>query len=680
MGIMNSCWLSAQFAGDVDSLIETIELEDVVITAQYAPTASENAVFPVKVIRQEDIQKQGAINISEVLQNQLNLQISPDPILGDGLRIQGLGGQNVQILIDGVPMIGRLNGNIDLTQINVSSIKRIELVQGSMATTYGSNASGGVINILTKDTQLDKFDFRTENQYETVGITNHSASMGYQNNKLFVGVDGYYTRSEIGDQDSLRSLRTIELGDGSTARIRVNPWNPKTQMGLSGTARYRLSDSSDMKYQYRWFDEYLINYGEKRRPQFRPYAFDEHFTTHRNDHSLQITHYLKPRLYLSSTTGWNAFMRTSETQRVDFEKDSTSVVPSQNDTTDFRSFLHRSSLSYTGKGFLSAQLGAEYLREEGSGGRILDTNAIEENSSVIRTAAIWSSIKLKPAENFKAQIDMRWATSSKYEPPLIPALHLQWRLFNDIDIKASYAEGFRAPTIKELHFNFIDINHFIVGNPELKPESSRNISLSIENKKLYHQKNLSVGTSARLFHNSIQERIILAEYSPLKFTYSNLESFYTYGMNLGLSVRVKEALRWNIGYSHTKIYNQLSSEFDSDKFIGLNEVQNNLSYDWSLTRLNFTLNHRFIGNQIRFGVDEQGAISQGSIEDYHLLNLAVNRSFLDDQIVLSIGAKNLLDVTAVNTTGADNSIHSSSTATQLVGWGRSYFVRLSVKL
>jgi len=95
--------LAAQSSDPADSTIwKDITLEDVVVTAQYAPSHPSRAVHQVRVIEALDIQQQGLNNLAEVLTNQLNLRVSSDPFLGNGLRIQGIGGENVQLL--GVPI------------------------------------------------------------------------------------------------------------------------------------------------------------------------------------------------------------------------------------------------------------------------------------------------------------------------------------------------------------------------------------------------------------------------------------------------------------------------------------------------------------------------------------------------------------------------------------------------
>jgi outer membrane receptor for ferrienterochelin and colicins len=91
----------------------------------------------------------------------------------------------------------------------------------------------------------------------------------------------------------------------------------------------------------------------------------------------------------------------------------------------------------------------------------------------------------------------------------------------------SYAQGFRAPSLKELYFNFVDINHFIIGNENLKAERSQNSYLVVNYEKRFSKDRYSL--SGKLFHNKIKDRIIIAEFEPLRFNYQNLERFETHG-------------------------------------------------------------------------------------------------------------------------------------------------------
>lgn len=123
------------------------------VTGQYGANTADQSVYKVRVIDESRIKAQGAVNLRDVLTNDLNIRLSNDPVLGSSLTMMGVGGENIKILIDGVPMVGRTNGNIDLSQINLNNVERIEVVEGPLSVSYGTNALGGAINLITKKTK-----------------------------------------------------------------------------------------------------------------------------------------------------------------------------------------------------------------------------------------------------------------------------------------------------------------------------------------------------------------------------------------------------------------------------------------------------------------------------------------------------------------------------------------------
>ncbi len=147
-----------------------------VVTAQFSPKRLDQSIYKVKVIDNSSVEKKGATNLSELISNELNFSPVRDAALGSSVRIQGLGGEHVKILVDGVPMVGRQNGILDLSQINVSSIDHIEIVEGPMSVVYGSNAMAGVINIITKENHRQSLTAGVEGYYETVGVYDFDAN------------------------------------------------------------------------------------------------------------------------------------------------------------------------------------------------------------------------------------------------------------------------------------------------------------------------------------------------------------------------------------------------------------------------------------------------------------------------------------------------------------------------
>ena len=100
------------------------------VTGQLNPTAKNNAIQDIIIINNKTIKSNLFNNLGDLLKYQSNFTLSNDNILGSSILMQGVSGQNVKILIDGIPVIGRLNGNIDVSQINLSNIDKIEIIKG----------------------------------------------------------------------------------------------------------------------------------------------------------------------------------------------------------------------------------------------------------------------------------------------------------------------------------------------------------------------------------------------------------------------------------------------------------------------------------------------------------------------------------------------------------------------
>ncbi len=100
---------------------------------------------------------------------ELNVRLQNDPNLGSFLQMQGLSGQNIKILIDGVPVVGRVSGSIDLNQLPLTEVERVEIVEGPMSVLYGTDALGGVVNLITRDSRC-AWEVRGLAHYESVGI------------------------------------------------------------------------------------------------------------------------------------------------------------------------------------------------------------------------------------------------------------------------------------------------------------------------------------------------------------------------------------------------------------------------------------------------------------------------------------------------------------------------------
>ena len=131
-------------------------IDEVVVTGQYRAVSVDKSIYNIKYIGRPSIENKAANTMSELLSKELNFRINNDPSTGASLNLQGISGENVKILVDGVPVIGRLDGSIDLSQINLENVDHVEIVEGPMSVIYGSNALAGVVNIITRENKYSQ--------------------------------------------------------------------------------------------------------------------------------------------------------------------------------------------------------------------------------------------------------------------------------------------------------------------------------------------------------------------------------------------------------------------------------------------------------------------------------------------------------------------------------------------
>jgi outer membrane receptor for ferrienterochelin and colicins len=140
-----------------DSIIPT-ELQEVILTATRTARQLSSLPLPVTLISKKKIMQSGTIRLNEILNEQTGIITVSDESGFEGVQIQGIASDYILILIDGVPLVGRSAGNFDLSRLTVGNIKQIEVVKGPSSSLYGSEALGGVINIITEKPKTEKLE------------------------------------------------------------------------------------------------------------------------------------------------------------------------------------------------------------------------------------------------------------------------------------------------------------------------------------------------------------------------------------------------------------------------------------------------------------------------------------------------------------------------------------------
>lgn len=640
---------------------EIYNMDEVVITGQYTPRRVDKSIYPVRVITARDIDKKGSNNLNELLTSELNIRTRHDGALGSKILLQGLGGEHIKFLIDGVPVVGRMDGNIDLGQLNLHNVQHIEVIEGPMSVVYGSNALAGVINIITNDNKHTKYTTNANAYYESVGSYNFSADASVRK--------GRWSGSVAGARNFFEGFSLVE-------NTRSKRWKPKRQYNADIGLNYS-HDENRIRFNTSYFNELLLDRGNLLPPYYET-AFDNYFYTNRLSSKLDASTKLFTNRHLNVLASYSYYDRVKNA----YIKDLTTLQetlrsnPDDQDTSSFNQYMLRLSFSKSDdKQWFNYQMGFDLSHEDGFGKRILD------GKQAIGDYAAFVSLKLTPLAALTLQPGIRYSYNTKYNAPLVYSINLKYNFSDAMRIRASYAKGFRAPSLKELYLEFVDINHNIRGNTDLKAENSHNVRLSLH----YHQEKLTYdwGMELGMFYNNIYNNIHLATMGTENdlYTYLNLDNMITQGFQLNFNNRIYPWLQLKLGISHTGRKQIAHAAMDHD-FVYSTDIITQLNYTWQKPDLFFSMYYKYNGPYPEVFIGQDEVVSRITLDGYHLLDVSVGRRFLSNRLNLRIGAKNLLDNTNIHIKGDTGSggIHSGAADSSPVGWGRTFFVKLGMSL
>ncbi len=640
-------------------------IDEVIVTGQFTPRRVDKSIYKVDVINSKQIENRAATTLAELMEGKLNFRITQDAFLGSNLTIQGLSGNNIKILVDGVPVIGRMGGDLDLSQLNLSMIDHIEIVEGPMSVIYGSNSLAGAINIITKENTRNTLSANVDAYYESVGVYNFNALATVKKKKHSFSAN--LGRNFFGGFDLDKNSRN-------------KSWKPKEQYNAESYYVYR-DHNQKLKVQNTYMRELVLDKG-KPLGAYGEEARDAYFYSYRNTSKGQYNRQLFSNHYLEMIAAYSYYSRVKRTYLKDLTTLSENLTTneSDHDTSRFVSTMFRGTFSrQKDNSKINYQLGFDITLDAGTGKRI------ENERQEIQDYALFLSVHHQPNKNFTFQPGFRFIYNTKYEAPVVPSVNIKWRLWNNLDLRASYARGFRSPSLKELYHNFIDINHFIVGNPDLKAENGNNFNLAFDfnTEKLskVHFSNFKLD----FFFNDIDDNIYLAvredpDLARPLYQYLNVHNFKSLGGSLKFEYKYHPYLFFAAGLGNTGISISMTDDvFDLSNFVFSSDYTTDIRYSIIRYNMDISLFYKYNGKFTQLYIDNNDTVIKGYMNSYSSLDITVLKRFWNDRISLSTGVKNLMDNTSIGTFNFSSVAHSASGASNsMVAWGRTWFVKFNL--
>lgn len=638
-------------------------LNEIIITGQIGECTQKNSVLKVKVIDIKRINLQGAYNLPSLLANELNVRINYDPMLGNSISLQGISGQNIKVMIDGVPVIGREGGNIDLTQINLSSVERIEMVEGPMGVNYGSDAMGGVINIITKKTVKNHTRLCAGSYAESIGQYNFDlqASTGFK---------------KFGVQTNFQ--RNFFEGFNNDNSLRFKTWKPRTQYLADLNLSYFIKNGT-IRLNNSFFDEKVSNKGEPNINSFEATALDEYYYTRRLGSSLFFDKKFNNNWNLNIVATYQSYRRIRRSvfvQLGDTIREKLVDDAEMQDTSHFNLYMSRGILTNRGGANKkwSYQIGYEINIDEVTGSKISNGYAS------IGDYGLFGGAEIKVNKQLLIRPAARIIYNTQFAAPIIPSLNIKYDFNTNWSVRASYARGFRAPSLKELHLAFVDPQHNVLGNENLKAETGHNFQLAFtRSSKIYKNYNLTI--EPMLFYNNINNMIDLVRLNTTTVAaqYNNIANFENVGFNFNTGV-VSNTVSLQLGYAFSARQNSILAQSNSNTYFYTNEFRVNSSYTFTKAEATISVFYKFNGAMKYYQYNlTDNSIVLGGINHFDLMDITVNKYFIKRKVNITLGSKNVLNTVNVNA-NLISGPHASNSNSALIAMGRTYFVSLKLNL
>lgn len=552
--------------GAADMLTDSLEqawdnsLNEVVVTGTRTPKLLKDSPVLTRVISASDIRKSDATNISDLLQTELpGIEFSYSMNQQVSLNMQGFGGNAILFLVDGERVAGETLDNVDFSRLNLNDAGKVEIVKGAASSLYGSNAVGGVVNIISRES-TEPWTLNVNGRYGEHNDQRYGLNFTFNAGKFSNSLSGQYTHinsynmKHTGDYDRFYGGYTYNLKDRLTFKV-------NDKLKFTGRVCYYFRE----RYS-----------GESTHDRYR-----------------DLSAGLRGVYDINSSTNLEVSYSFDEYDKSDYMRTSRRDVRDYANTQN----IGKAILSHTFAGKHILTVGADVMRD------YLMSYQFDDNGSRKQiTADGFAQIDLNFHKNFNIIAGGRYDYFSESDMQhFSPRINAMYKL-KRFSFRASYAGGFRAPTLKEMYMNFDMAGIFMIyGNKDLKAETSNNFQLSAEYTKG------AFNATAGAFCNLVDNRITTAWNRALNgMVYTNIGHMTISGLEANVSWRSPWGVGARASYVFTHEHVRKGEPYTSSTRPHTATIRFDYSKNWKNYSLMVALNGRILSN---VSVDEYTSLT-----------------------------------------------------------------------
>ncbi|HMP28984.1 MAG TPA: TonB-dependent receptor, partial [Saprospiraceae bacterium] len=423
--------LKAQSTWNEQDSMMFAKTQEVVITATRTERLLSNIAVPTLVINSKTIQLNGNLRLSDLLQEQTGLFLTSGSgsaaigggVFGNGIQIQGLSPDYTLIMLDSEPLTGRQGGVIDLSRFSVGNIKKVEIIKGPSSALYGSEAMGGVVNIITDQSRKSftngSIRYGSFNTFDLNATVNHNTDKStfllYANHINSQGYDLNPTTQEKTVDPYQNSTFQLKLTHRFTPKTRLI-WNNRLFTGLQTSLFSLGSNTLNVDGSGKTTDiniNPVVNhlFNDRLKTSFRFYG-----SFYRYDQALSFIN--TKELYYEDDFRHNFYRLENQTDW-EFAKNHNLTVGGGYNVQTVETIRYRTAKTQ--------QLAYGFIQDEW---KILD------------------ALTIIPG--------LRYDVNSDFANRLTPKLSAQYKLNRQLNFNFSFGSGFKAPDFRQLYLYYVN--------------------------------------------------------------------------------------------------------------------------------------------------------------------------------------------------------------------------------
>lgn len=591
--------LSSQYAfAEKSTISEEFTLPQMNITALGYKSANLETPSDVTVYTGDELKQTGARNVANALKYKPGIyfsQMGPHDqsfITGNStISLRGIKGGTL-VLINGVP--AGFNNVSHLDMINLETVEKVEIIKGGGAVLYGSEAYGGVINVITKDSYQNNLHIATGNK----GQHDYAATIGAGKLGISLG------RNESGETGILSEVQGTKTINGEKVPYYTGfGYSKKDYIGIN----YKFDNKLNLSYMFNK-KNYTIDYLNSSEEKLQHFMYDdrEHFTQlhFNNQKGLEATAYYNERIiknpdyYIVNPNNLEWERSNHKNYGIDIKKvwenDREKVLIGLNSKRELYVDENQKFASF---GNSSSQL-KPYAR--------FGTYSLNGYSMYGQYDR-----KLSDATKlvFSMREDLIRSDAGNYNA-FLPQLQILTKLNEENSVYANIGRSFRMPNFRQLYYS----SGVLLQNPDLKPEYGWNYELG------FKHDTPNDNFKAILFHIDLDDQITNRKVNGLTQSY-NAAKYRNTGLELSYTKKINNNFDWSIGGIYSKPQNKTTESAPWKDVLGKYQIMTSMNYHSENT--NAALNLSYMGNRVNNS-------KQTDVKPLLLSNLHIDHKILEN--------------------------------------------------